>query len=97
MGTEIQTEQIVRDLKAVAQDAEELIKATAGELSERARAARERLTPALETAKRTCQRWEDQAIRRAKVADQAVHEHPYPPIAMAFGLGVVLGVLLAGK
>lgn len=97
MSTNTNTDQIVKDLKTVARDAEELAKATAGEVSERARDARARLTAALETAKQTCQRWEEKSIEGAKATDKVIHEHPYPSMGVAFALGVLLGVLLTRK
>ena len=97
MSTEVNTEQIVHDLKNVARDAEDLIKATAGELGEKTRDARARLATAIESAKLTCERWEDKAIVGAKATDQAIRKHPYEAIGVAFGLGVLLGVLATRK
>ncbi len=97
MSTEANTEQIVKDVKTLARDAEELVKATAGDVSERARDARARLTAALETAKQTCQRWEEKALEGAKATDKVVREHPYPSLGVAFALGVLLGVLVTRK
>ena len=97
MNTEVNTGQIVKDLKTVAHDADELIKATAGELSEKAREARSRLTAALERAKQTCQGWEEKAVERAKATDKVIHEHPYQSIGVAFAVGILLGVLISRK
>ena len=97
MSTEVNTEQIVHDLKNVARDAEDLIKATAGEISEKTRDARARLATALESAKESCERWEEKAMAGAKVTDQAIRKHPYEAIGLAFGLGVLLGVLATRK
>ena len=46
-------ERVLRDLKTLAHDAEDLLKATAGDLSEKAKVARARLAGALEHAKAT--------------------------------------------
>ena len=97
MSTEVNTEQIVKDLKTVARDAENLVKATAGEVSEKAREARVRLASALETAKQTCQRWEEKAIDGAQATDKVIRTHPYQSLGVAFGLGVLLGVLVMRK
>jgi ElaB/YqjD/DUF883 family membrane-anchored ribosome-binding protein len=97
MSTGINTEQIVQDLKAVARDAEELVKATAGEVSERTREARARLVAALESAKQTCARWEEKAVEEAKATDKIIREHPYQWVGAAFGLGVLIGVLVARR
>lgn len=97
MNTDVKSEQIVKDLKAVARDAEELIKATAGEVGEKARDARVRLTAALESAKETCERWEEKAIEGAKATDKVVREHPYQSVGAAFAFGLVVGLLIARK
>ena len=97
MKTELKTEQIVKDLKAVVHDAEELAVATAGEVSENVRDARARLGNALASAKQTCERWQEKSIKGAKAADKIVHEHPYRVAGLAFGLGALLGVLFTRK
>jgi len=97
MNTETNTEQIVKDLKAVARDAEELVRATAGEVSEKARDARARLSAAVEKAKLNCQQWEEKALQGAKATDKVIREHPYESIGVAFGVGVLLGVVLSRR
>jgi ElaB/YqjD/DUF883 family membrane-anchored ribosome-binding protein len=39
----------------------------------------------------------EQAVAGAKAADKAVREHPYKAIGIAFGVGAVLGLLLARR
>jgi ElaB/YqjD/DUF883 family membrane-anchored ribosome-binding protein len=85
------------DLRTLARDAEELMKVTAGDMGERAREARARLSAALESAKNTCAHLESQAAESAKAADTYIHDHPYPFIGAAFGLGVLLGVLVSRR
>jgi ElaB/YqjD/DUF883 family membrane-anchored ribosome-binding protein len=97
MNTDANTEQIVRDLKTVARDAEDLIKATAGEVSDKARDARARLSTALSAAKETCDRWEEKAVAGAKATDKVVRDHPYEAVGIAFVAGALLGVLLTRK
>jgi ElaB/YqjD/DUF883 family membrane-anchored ribosome-binding protein len=87
---------LVREFKTVARDAEDLIEATAGAVSDKAKEARSRLTAALESAKETCQDWQEKAVAGAKATDKAIREHPYPSIGLAFGLGLLIG-LLAGR
>jgi ElaB/YqjD/DUF883 family membrane-anchored ribosome-binding protein len=40
------------------------------------------------------QRAEQKAVERAKAADRIVRDHPYQTIGIAFGLGILLGVLM---
>ena len=39
------------------------------------------------------QRMEDRAVEQAKAADKVIREHPYYTIGLAFGLGLLIGVL----
>ena len=38
-------------------------------------------------------RAEERAVERAKAADKIVRDHPYQTIGLAFGLGVLIGIL----
>ena len=95
----IARERVLRDLKTLARSAEGLMKATAGDLGENARQARERLGGALESAKATCNELQQQAVASAKAAaqraDTLVRENPYACVGVAFGLGLLIGVLVA--
>jgi ElaB/YqjD/DUF883 family membrane-anchored ribosome-binding protein len=88
------TERLLQDLKAVVHDGEELLKAGAQDLSERGVAARERLAAALEVAKDTRRKLEEKAIASARATDQLIRENPYQSIGIAFGVGMLLGVLI---
>jgi ElaB/YqjD/DUF883 family membrane-anchored ribosome-binding protein len=39
------------------------------------------------------QRAEEKAVDRAKAADRVIRDHPYHTIGLAFGLGLLIGVL----
>jgi ElaB/YqjD/DUF883 family membrane-anchored ribosome-binding protein len=93
-GENVTREKLVSDLKTVAQDAESLLKETAGDLGEKAQEARARLSVALQRAKETCCKVQEKAIAGAKAADKCVREHPYPAIGIAFGVGVLIGLLI---
>jgi len=81
----------------VVRDGEELLRAGAHELGERGMAARERLAAALEAAKETRRRLEKRAREGFKATDQVVREHPYQSIGVAFGVGLLIGVLINRK
>jgi ElaB/YqjD/DUF883 family membrane-anchored ribosome-binding protein len=55
---------------------------------------RRRLAAALESAKETCQRLEERTVAAAKATDQTIRAHPYESIGIAFGLGLLVGVLV---
>jgi ElaB/YqjD/DUF883 family membrane-anchored ribosome-binding protein len=91
------SERLTSDLKSVVQDAEELMKVTAGQAGEKVTQARSRLSAAIESAKATCQRWEQKTVAAAKATDKTIRAHPYESIGIAFGLGLLVGVLVARK
>ncbi len=56
---------------------------------------RAKLEAAVEKAKAVCDRLEEKTLAAAKATDKAVREHPYQAVGIAFGVGVLLGVLAA--
>ena len=97
MTDESNIEKITTDLKTLSHDAEALMHATAGQAGEKAKELRERLATALQSAKATCQRVEAKAVAGAKVADKTIREHPYESIGVAFGIGLLIGVLVGRR
>jgi ElaB/YqjD/DUF883 family membrane-anchored ribosome-binding protein len=83
------------DPGTLAEDAQDLINATAGMTGEKVAEARRRLSLALEKAKEIAGRVRDKAVQGAKATDEAVHEHPYQAMAIALTLGAVIGFLAA--
>jgi ElaB/YqjD/DUF883 family membrane-anchored ribosome-binding protein len=98
-ATQIQesTEKVLQDLKVVVQDGEELLRAGAQDLSERGMAARERLAAALEVAKETRRKLEQRAIAGAKATDKVIRDYPYQSLGVAFGVGMLLGLIVNRK
>lgn len=93
-----ETESKIRaDLKRVVQDSEELLVDSAGMVGEKAHELRERLAQKLEVARATCRRLEGKTREAAKATDKVIREHPYPSLGIAFGVGIVLGLLLKRK
>ena len=88
-----ETDKLMKDLRLVAQDAEDLIRATAGEMNEKTKQARARLMQTLEKAKETGQELQTKAAEKVKVADEVIREHPYESIGVAFGVGLLLGLI----
>ena len=43
------------------------------------------------------QRVEKKSVEGAKVADRVVRDHPYETIGIAFGLGLLIGILVRRK
>lgn len=96
-GQEVTMGKLMQDFKVVVHDAESLLKASAGELGEKAREARVRLSASLEGAKANFHKLEEKAVAGAKVTDRAIREHPYQSIGIAFGVGLLIGVLVTRK
>ncbi len=91
------TEKLLHDLKAVVSDGEELLKAGVNDLTERGMAARERLAAALEVAKETRRKLQERARVGAQATDRLIREYPYQSIGLAFGVGMLMGLILNRK
>ena len=89
-------ERVYADLRALSRDAEELLKATAGDVSEKAKEAR-----ALDRARLTCDDLQAKTTASARAAatkaDTVIRDHPYESIGIAFGVGLLIGVLINRK
>jgi len=81
----------------LAQDARDLMAATADVAGEKVGEARNRLAAALERSKEIYGKVRDKTIQGAKATDEAVREHPYQAIAICFGVGALLGYLLGRR
>jgi ElaB/YqjD/DUF883 family membrane-anchored ribosome-binding protein len=74
------------DAGSLAEDARSLLAATADVAGEKVGAAREKLAAALDKVKKT-----------AQTVDKAIQKNPYPAIAVAAGVGLLVGLLLARR
>jgi len=94
---EVTMGKLVQDFKVVMHDAESLLKASAGELGERARDARVRLAASLESARANFHKVEERAMEGARATDRVIRDHPYQSIGVAFGVGLLIGVLVTRR
>jgi ElaB/YqjD/DUF883 family membrane-anchored ribosome-binding protein len=92
-----QTQATGSDTGSLAQDARALMAATADVAGEKVSEARKRLAAALERGKEIANRVKDKAVEGAKATDEAVREHPYQAMAVAFGVGAIIGYLIARR
>ena len=76
------SEQLMDQLRAVAREAEELLQATADQTGARVEELRERARDALEAA---------------RGIDDQVRKNPWAAVAIAAGVGVLIGLLLSRK
>jgi ElaB/YqjD/DUF883 family membrane-anchored ribosome-binding protein len=89
-ATETNSEKLTRDLGILVRDGEEFLKSGAHRLTEEARA---KLGQAVEAAKATGLKLKEKARKGAQVTDDTIRERPYPFLGVAFGLGLLIGIL----
>lgn len=92
-----QTQAIKDDMGQLADDARALMTATADVAGDKVVEARQRLAAALERGKEIYGQVREKAVQGARVADKAVHEHPYQAITIGIGVGALLGYLIARR
>lgn len=97
MTNEANMGKLVEDLRLLSHDAEAMLQATAGQAGEKMTEIRGRLSATLDAAKATYRRVEEKAIAGAKVTDKTIREHPYESIGVAFGVGLLIGVLVGRR
>lgn len=94
-------DKLIADLRIVVTDAEELLKATAGQAGEKVTAMRDRIGRSLEQAKNRLSQLEDEALDKGKAAaratDQYVHDNPWKSVGLAAGVGFLLGWLTSRR
>jgi ElaB/YqjD/DUF883 family membrane-anchored ribosome-binding protein len=90
-------ERLSDELKTIAAEAEELVRARGEELAERTKEIRAHLAEALKTADETLDTIESKAAAGMRAADRVIRDHPYQTIGVALGIGLALGLLLKRK
>ena len=94
-------DKFVQDVKIVASDFEELLKATASQAGEKLASMRERYQDHLHSMKVRLAEAEDVIIFKAKqtaaVTDEYVHENPWRAVGIAAGVGLVVGLLIVRR
>jgi ElaB/YqjD/DUF883 family membrane-anchored ribosome-binding protein len=87
---DVTSEKLMKDLKAVVGNAEDLLKATADQSGEQVARIRARAEESLRVAR----------ARMRDVGgelDEQVRENPWTAVGVAAGIGLVLGILIARK
>ena len=85
------TDEASKDMRTLVQDGEDLLKQGDTESHPELRA---RLASALEAARAAGYRIEEKAVAGARATDRVIRDHPYHSIGIAFGIGVLVGVLV---
>lgn len=99
--TTTQRDKLMSDVKMVVEDADELMRVTAGQAGQRAADATARVQNRFKLAKQELAHAQDAAIEKAKALGQTtdgyVHENPWKAIGLAAGVGVVVGLLFGRR
>lgn len=99
--TDVSREKLSADLRIVIADAEELLRATAGQMGEKAVVARERIQESMRVAKDKLARAEEVMVDKTKAAaratDDYVHDHPWGAVGIAAAVGLVMGMLISRR
>jgi ElaB/YqjD/DUF883 family membrane-anchored ribosome-binding protein len=99
--TTVSADKLMEDQRLGVTDAEELLRATAGQAGEKVAAARARTAESIDAAKaRIAQAGYAAAAQTreaAKVADDYVRDNPWTAIGVAAAFGVVIGMLIGKR
>lgn len=98
---QLNTDTLMKDLRAVVVDTEDLLKATAGQTGERIDKVRARAEESLRTARTRVQAaggdLQAAAQAAAREVNSQMQEHPWTALGVAAGIGLIAGILLARK
>jgi ElaB/YqjD/DUF883 family membrane-anchored ribosome-binding protein len=83
-------EKLLKDLRTLREDTEELFRATGGKLAEK---SKHKFLTAVERVKETCNEIKDKAVTGTETTDQVIHHFPYSAVGIAFGFGLIIGIL----
>lgn len=97
----VTTEKLIDELRKVVNDAEDLLRATAGATGETASQARGRAEASLGAARERLTAFGEEAADRLRDAgaraDDYVRSNPWPAIGIGALVGLVAGILLARR
>jgi ElaB/YqjD/DUF883 family membrane-anchored ribosome-binding protein len=95
------TQKLVADLRTLAVDAEDLVKATASDTGDKITRARGKLQQAVVDLKPRLARAEgmieDAARTAANSSNTYVHEKPWTAVGIAAGVGLLVGLLIGRR
>jgi ElaB/YqjD/DUF883 family membrane-anchored ribosome-binding protein len=99
--SQVNTDQLLADLKQVVHDSEELLKATAGQAGEHIAQVRAKAEASLRTARAQLSALGGDASARAREAagqaDAYVRANPWLAVGAGAALGLVIGLLLSSR
>jgi len=97
----VTAEKLSKDMHAVVVDAEELLKATAGQTGDRIEKIRARAEQSLRSARHRLQETGEAVQAKARAAalsvDDQVHKSPWSAVGVAAGVGLLVGILIGRR
>ena len=94
-------DQVVSDFKSLLSEGEALFKSATAGGDQALAAARDKFKQQLDVAKERYYELQDTAVKKAKVAatatDEYVHVNPWTSIAVAGGIGLLLGLMVMNR
>ena len=98
MHKHITSDRLIADLRAVADDAEALLKETSAQTGEKIQGVRKRAEKSLHQARKRLSEMEADAVKQAQnaatSAEAYVQEKPWQSVGVAAGIGFLLGLLI---
>jgi ElaB/YqjD/DUF883 family membrane-anchored ribosome-binding protein len=88
------TEKLIGDVKVLANDVEELLKATAAQSGEKIAEARVRAQAAIARARTVAI---EQGKQAAQTTDEYVRENPWAAIGVSAAIGLLVGLLIGRR
>ncbi len=99
--SQVTKEKLVADFRVVVADAEELLRATAGQAGDKVAELRLKAQDHLATAKIKLAEYEAALVDKAKevgrAADDYVHDNPWSSVGIAAGVGFLVGLLIGRR
>jgi ElaB/YqjD/DUF883 family membrane-anchored ribosome-binding protein len=97
----VNKDKLVADLKVVIADAEELLRATAGQAGDKVNALREKIQDNLARARASLADAQAAMVDKAKevghATDEYVRDNPWKSVGIAAGVGFVIGLLVGRR
>ena len=96
-----QTEKLVTDVKALVNDTEELVKATATQAGDKIVELRNRARDAAHNLKPQLAKMETEVVTKTKATatatDAYIRDNPWAAIGISTGIGLVIGLLIGRR
>ena|SRR5689334_16503923 len=99
--TAVPTDKLKQDVKNLAADLDEIMRATASQTGEKIAALREKAQVTLHSAREHLAEAKDIVVDKTRIAaratDDFVHENPWRAVGIAAGVGLIVGMLIGRR